>query len=219
MAENAVCAICTFAPEFNPDIKPEINEDNPGVSVGTKGMKTLLVASKARKIEKLSKFIKECDDIALKIDLHVVCRKRFTDLRKIDTEEKDNTEPPTKKTRSTSKPFVWRTDCFFCGFVCVDKHESVCNVSTLDLRSRILDACDDSAADRDLAEIRFRVQNCIDLVAVDAIYHTECMTRFFLTRKKVSLEEPLDQKRPLGYNSSFIADEERTAGRPERDRL
>ena len=133
----------------------------------------------------------------------------------MNTDEKDNLQPPTKKTRSASKPFEWLSDCLFCGSVCDGKHESVCKVSTLELRKNILDVCHDHPAEADLADITFRVQNCIDLVAVDAVYHTECMTNFFLKHKKVNPEEPADEKRPLGYNSSFVSEERRTPGRPE----
>ena len=102
MEDEGVCPICKF------DINPN-DPENPGVTLGKKGIITLLNACQARKKETLSQFIKSRRDSSGKIVLHVICRKGFTDLRNVEDDK--NEQPPAKKTRSSSDAFVWAKDC------------------------------------------------------------------------------------------------------------
>ena len=157
-----------------------IDADNIGVKLGSKGITSLLKACKARKNESLYSLVNTRVAADAKILLHVICRKTFTDLRSVA----DDQPPPTKKTRSSIEPFIWDRDCFFCGKICDKKHDNdIKTVETISLKSHVLNVCNEYPEDDELAGIKHRVMNCSDLVAKDAIYHGQCMTKFYLKRE------------------------------------
>ena len=182
MEENPLCVICAG----------EIDADNIGVSSGRKGIQTLLESCQARgedgvfvvqgkilSVKLIRARISESD----KVVVHVGCRKRFTDLRNVTTE--DEHAPPAKKTRSSMEAFQWKRDCFFCGTICDTKHDNdVKTVETISLRNNVLDVlidvCNEYPEDD---EIKHRVLNCSDLVAKNAIYHGICMANFYKKRR------------------------------------
>ena len=67
MGENSICTIC----------RVEINQDNPGVLVGNKGIESLLNACLARNPRDLHKLIKTQKDVdpQFKVPVHVICRQ------------------------------------------------------------------------------------------------------------------------------------------------
>ena len=143
-----------------------IDAENVGVSLGTKGIASLLKACEARDREDLLSLVNTGVAVSAKVILHVICRKRFTDLRSLTDDE----PPPAKKTRSSLDPFIWDRDCFFCGDICDKKHDKdIKTVETISLRSHVLDVCNECPEDGKLSNIKHRVLNCSDLVAKDAL--------------------------------------------------
>ena len=67
------------------------------------------------------------------ISVHKSCRKRFIDLRKIQSVS-DEKEPPTKRTRASAVYSWWQTNCFICGVICDPKHDETRQASTISLK-------------------------------------------------------------------------------------
>ena len=111
MAEssNAACKICSGVFEKN----------NPEVKVGKKGLTTLLNAIKARREKDMEDYFKTKLDEGNAV-VHMECRKRYIDLRKIET----TAQPEVKRSRSSVGKFDWREDCLFCGEQCVTQSSS-----------------------------------------------------------------------------------------------
>ena len=86
----------------------------------------------------------------------------------------------SKTLRSCESPFDFRKDCLFCGDeasmnvkLCSKRRTSVTNVETIEFRENILKRATERN-DEFGQTVSTRVQSCIDLIAVEAIYHREC---------------------------------------------
>ena len=78
--------------------------------------------------------------------------------------------------------FNWKECCFICGNkVSLDNRhcgrEAVIQARTLTLKQRMLKICEERNDDW-ATEVKCRLNCCIDLVASDAIYHSECYQLF-----------------------------------------
>ena len=189
------CVICSFEPDFGPEIGPLKNSNNPCQSVGPTGIRTLINSCQIRRKDKLLKHLKAENEIKV----HNSCRKRFNDLRKIE-EKKEEKEPLKKRTRTSSEQFVWNSNCFLCGAYCDRKHEQIHTVETVSLKEKVLAVCQKFPEDEGVSKIMYRLSNCFDLVAIKAIYHHHCLSNLFKRsgdekKKQVSS----DEKRPMGY--------------------
>ena len=198
-----LCAICN----------DHIAATDEFVNVGAKGIRTLVNACEVKKNEKLVSFFKSHRDSSCKIPLHVGCRKRLVDLRNIQHDEKE-WSPPSKKTRSSTDTFDWKSHCFICGTLCDFKHDArnhISRVETLSLRDNVLKVCNENS-DK-LSELSHRVQSCFDLVAAKAVYHSNCLVKLFaspsLQRNEARDERPAEEK--MSDEKSGIS----KPGRPE----
>lgn len=63
-------------------------------------------------------------------------------------------------------------------------------VTTLPLRDKVLEQCD-KRGDTWASEVQTRLYGCIDLVAVETVYHSKCFCRFMLNKE---LEQALESK-------------------------
>ena len=186
-----VCSICNSA----------FGETNPATTVGWKGLQSLLKASKAKQENELHAYF-EAKVKEGNLLLHGECRKRYVDLRNVNNQ----LQPEKKRSRSSVSKFDWKTDCLFCGEECVKVSSSknpgrsdYCRVEILKdcqgqkLKDKILEVTKNST-DPKFSLVHHRVLNCIDLVAVEAIYHKKCYDTFPFNQSNV--EEPKKRGRP-----------------------
>ena len=180
------CVIC------NEELLP-----NDEVSkITTKGLKTLISSSLARNDGLVGKF----ESITLPLSLHTNCRKEYTRSSSIKSyqskRDSSSATPAESKTlRSAESQFDFKRDCLFCGEeadVSVKlpiKRRSLTEVETTEFRKSILER----AAERNDKwgdSVASRVQNTIDLIAVEARYHHECRTQFYLAKSRDESKRP-----------------------------
>lgn len=149
-----------------------------------KGLNTLLQCNLQRGDVTLSQYLETGPDC---VRVHVACERDYTNPKRMSSLAADASqlrqESPAKKLRSACS-FNWKADCFFCGTPAVvgsrhpDRADHVV-VCTLPLRSRILEICD-KHNDHWSAQVRSRLENCIDLVSVEAVYHQSLRHEVFL---------------------------------------
>lgn len=193
------CALCTNA----------IEETSLGVVLGDKGISSVINASHVRGDTK-GAIIEKIQSSGQLVNVHKECRKRYTDLRNVNSSE-DEKPPPVKKTRSSFESFEWEKCCLFCGSQCETHKErkQVCLVQTISFARNILDVCRIKPSDEPLlSAIAHRVQNCIDLVAVKARYHKTCSAKFFKIKHSAKVHS--DEKAPC-----LIEEEEKKPGKPK----
>ena len=80
--------------------------------------------------------------------------------------------------------------------------EHVKTVTTLPLRSKVLEQCD-KRGDLWASEVRTHLHGCIDLVAAEAVYHSKCFSRFMLNKESQQVSAGNDNKvqgRPEDHN-------------------
>ena len=177
----------------------EFTQEDPAVLVGRKGIESLISASQQRDDKKLYAYLTErlSSEPVGKVVVHKDHRKKFTDFRKLKKQQDDAT-PPVKKLRSTVHKFEWKTDCLFCGTSAVQgthqDRKKVFQWRTLHLKERILQQCD-VRKDEWGEEVKHHVINFIDLVQVEAVYHEDCKTRFFLHKESTFLSPPKQKGR------------------------
>jgi len=125
------------------------------------------------------------------VRVHNSCRKSYTSKRRFEQEQRssaaeclDSTDCPPKTLRSSvAVPFEWKTHCMLCGMLLkVDtKHperSSVSDVETFEIRKTITDCCE-QRNDEWALQVLGRLQNCCDLIAVEARYHQSCLPAFY----------------------------------------
>ncbi|MCP3852917.1 MAG: hypothetical protein GY694_22215, partial [Gammaproteobacteria bacterium] len=113
------------------------------------------------------------------VNVHIACRKRYTDTR--DIEKKEGADPPInlkKRTRNTESSFKNKTDCFFCGVTITPDSSDYSEVKTHTFADSIktfcLTRCDDWAT-----AVKGRMEYyCGDLYAAGCIYHHACDINF-----------------------------------------
>ena len=93
------------------------------------------------------------------------------------------TSSVTKKlTRSEYVGFIWKLNCYLsAGEAKIDTRpvgrEKIIAARTLQIRNSILIQCD-NRNDQWSKDFKGRLQDCIDFVAAEAVYHKKCYTRF-----------------------------------------
>ena len=124
--------------------------------------------------------------------VHKKCRRNQTDSKRLrlsylsDNSEKEEKAP--KKLRSHTSDFEWKRDCFICGEIAnYDKKHPERNaftgfihkITTIPFRQRIIQACGKRTYSW-AEEVKIRLHDCLDLIAVEAIYHHTCELKFRL---------------------------------------
>ena len=108
--------------------------------------------------------------------------------------------------RSSQLNFDWKQKCLFCcQYANDDKHRSrsdVRSVETIPFRYKPLQVCNERS-DSWSNEVRIRLNDCIDLVAAEAIYHKACHRKFTLNKKR-SIENIKSPGRPESHDKSDI---------------
>ena len=184
-----ICCICSKG----------VDNKDKGVNVLRKGLRTLLEASLARNYQNLEEIFRESLTKG-GMYVHKACRKRYVDLRSVEKLQ----EPQAKRSRASTRNFEWKTDCLFCGDnVGVQSSKknpsrhTFSHVETVEFRDIVLEKISDNE-DTFLSQVRHRLLSCIDLVSVQAVYHTRCLTNFSLnsqtdSNKRKSRGRPADQ--------------------------
>ena len=154
------------------------------------------------------------------VRIHRGCQKRIGRLmskRKSDNDVKYGYMPSPKKTRAQGS-FTWPEDCFYCGAAAqqdrknINRRSSVVRrVQSLAFKQNVLSVCD-AADDSWSNEVRLRVINCHDFVAVKARYHLQCHDKF-----NVSVLNQSSSSSSNSNNQSLLTeslDISKNAGRP-----
>ena len=191
-----------IASSFSCVICKERFNDKP-TAVSDKGINTLIRFSEKRGFPELSAQLTECKT---PVYVHKECRRDFTNPRRSSSCSNYATEselPPAKKLRSSVSPFDWKRNCVLCGnFAKFDprhpERDKVHHVRTLPMRNKLIECCD-KREDTWASEVKNRLCGCIDLVAAEAIYHTNCYSRFLLNKEQNAtttnvLGRPQDKK-------------------------
>ena len=167
--------------------------------VQEKGFNKLVEISVIKEEEELLTELKRLKEEGSNIFVHHDCRRQFTDLRK---KPKEDSEPQTKRMRSSTdfSPFDWKTCCFLCGKAAKSKKgEQLHQVSTIPIHQILIERAKERDDDWG-REVLHRLQSCIDLVAAEAIYHSDCSTKF---RLKTSDNKPKGRPRNVEMTESF----------------
>lgn len=162
------------------------------IKVSQKGLMTLISYSEKRGKTDLCNYLTKCMKTTpeRKVLVHTKCRRDFTDAKRVIRKDPSPgpSKPPTKKLQSDSLPFNWKDDCMLCGrSASIDsrhpERSQVCPVRTLPIRMTLLEQCV-KRSDTWAFEVQGRLKDCIDLVAVEAVYHTNCLSRFMLQKEE-----------------------------------
>lgn len=198
-----VCVICRKS--FEDSVS------NDEVRVSAKGLRTLISFCEISPDTDLLNYL--ITD-PTEVNVHEKCRKRFTDKRKTEKSQPNSrsVSPELKKCkslRSFSDGFDWKRDCFLCGKFLDDddRHpvsRSTCRqVRTLGIRDRLLDLCN-MRSDKWSTDVQSRLQMCSDLVAVEAVYHSNCHVKFVQRRELPSQADVLCGRPEDGDKSSVF---------------
>ena len=120
--------------------------------------------------------------------VHEHCRKWFNNRKRIaSTVNQDNSNKTIRvETRSESKSFEWCLHCFICGNDLDKKNKYVHHVKNVGVKDTVLKDCElrlcIKSDDIWAIDVKSRLVNCIDLVAVEAVYHHKCRTDFSLAK-------------------------------------
>ena len=182
------CVICL-------DISRDCDEKH--IEITAEGLETLTRYSKLRGNDKLYSYLCNCKDKGGKVLVHQRCRRNFTDSKRKILEDVHGVDLYSKKVnlRSQQTSFDWKSNCFLCGrHAIVDtRHPDRNDVqivatilsTTVDIstkkrttfREKILNICM-LRSDFWASQVESRLQNCIDLVAEEAVYHKSCYCKF-----------------------------------------
>ena len=108
--------------------------------------------------------------------------------------------PKKQKLRSASGEFNWKENCFFCESPVIfddrhpDRNKDSRVVRTIPLRDDMLSKCR-NRLDSWAKQVKGRLENCIDLVAAEAIYHKSCHAQFCSSK---NLTSPSEKRKSLG---------------------
>lgn len=162
--------------------------DEPTVTLTKKGSKTVNTCSEDRR----SSIRTEEGDV-----VHVQCRKRFTDPRKVAVEKEYHAklEGPPRVLRSESGRFDYETHCLFCGQPAkYDGKKRGYGVTSIEsktsFQASITKACEDRN-DKWGNEVAARIAFAHDVRAADAVYHEACSVSF-RTGRQIPRRHSLD---------------------------
>lgn len=174
-----------------------------GVTVGKKGLLTLINASKDREDEKW----KVLEQTADKIIVHGTCRNKYThptELKKLKSQlDEVNREPESsRKLRNLNlNLFNFKTHCLFCSEIVDTKHDrksNIRNVATLEIRDVILKFCK-KRNDKWGESVFQRICNELDLVASESRYHSNCYSKFMSDNPK-NIGRPINSELLMAFN-------------------
>ena len=150
------------------------------VQMTQKGVASVIDSCVARAMHDLEVHLKEGAGPFL---IHSKCRKRFTDLRSVQS-ACSNDDVPVKRLRSSLDQFDWKHMCFFCQLPADFERDksAVRQARTLELRQAVLSHCS-LRGDEWALDVQGRLEDCVDLVHPEAVYHSYCHTRFFQVSK------------------------------------
>ena len=177
-SDPRVCLIC------HDNLDSKSDEYN---KIGRKGLTSLVRFSNLHGDERLSKKLKELQKIDGPSDIyvHIKCRRDYTNQKRLRRND-GNEELNISQRRSGSVAFDWKSCCLFCGEVAVVDTKNpnrtiIHRCETLTMKETILARCNERA-DNWGNDVHYRLQDCIDLVANEAVYHLNCYRIFFLHR-------------------------------------
>lgn len=180
-------------------------------TVTKKGLNTLVQSSKERNDGKVVFF-----EAQSHLKLHVKCRKEYTRqdsinkylrLQESDTSKVKGCDASPVKNKLRSKDLLdVREKCLFCLHEISeatfkeerkkpkDKRHKISKVTTITSRDTIIKAAQERNDEWGNA-VKKRVENVIDLVAADAVYHQKCFTTFLQSsaQSKKRPGRPLDE--------------------------
>ena len=178
------CVICL-------DISRDCDEKY--IEVTAKGLETLTRYSKLLGNDKLYSYVCNCKDNRSKVLVHQRCRRNCIYSKRKILEDVYGGDLSSKKVklRSQETSFDWKSNCYLCGRDAIvdtrhpDRNDVqiVVRISstTVDtstkkrttFREKILNICT-RRLDFWASQVESRLQNCIDLVAEEAVYHKSC---------------------------------------------
>lgn len=202
--DSNVCAICHIELDLT-------HGGGTWVTLSGKGLQTLLHFSELKGDSALQSFLAGNPQL---VNVHVDCRKNYTNKRRYEqerkkiAESKDITVPPAKQLRSAVGTFNWKTDCFFCGEpVVIDtRHPDRCDGSyarCIETHGTLVAKCQERN-DQWAMTVLSRLNMCNDLVHPDSVYHRSCMRRFTTLRSDIPCESvELGRKKDESKMKSF----------------
>ena len=169
-----------------------MSDNSKKVNLTEKCMTTMLHCSKLRKRHNLEMVIDSLLKNKQRAPVHNECRRIFTVMKRINSflvKEEHSAEGKRKKAnerRSWHNLFNWKSQCFLCGSNAIidSGHPSnfqVHRVSTLPFRQKVIDICE-VRNDNWETQVRLKLAECIDLVAVEARNHKICYFKFKMGR-------------------------------------
>ena len=126
------------------------------------------------------------------IQFHNVCRKNYTNKRRLS-----QAKPATQISSRT------KYHCFICSEQCISKkrkrgHWQI--VGTVAMRENMLEKCkqriEADATDQWAVDALARVEDCVDFVAAESRYHSNCLLRFNQNKASEKIDEPKSGRKP-----------------------
>ena len=135
--------------------------------------------------------------------MHKNCRRDYT-RRSNSSAEHDIPSP--KKLRSSLPSFNWKRDCILCDKLALldtrhPERSQVHKITTLLFKGRLLECCHRRSDSWEL-EVERRLHGCIDLVFIEAVYHSSCYSRFILSKQIDKSSSDKGQGRPQSKEMS-----------------
>lgn len=182
--DKTVCAIC------NNDKSEEI------VTVTARGLPAIINASKQRGDDKWHRF-----ERTHPLLVHKHCRKIYTHPTELSKFSNDAGATTSKLLRSVvSRNFDFKNQCFFCEEVVnikdhkkYSKSKDYRQVATIQIKKTVIQRCQERN-DTWSIQVFNRINNEIDLVASEAVYHTKCHTLFMREEPKGNRGRPADSR-------------------------
>ena len=142
------------------------------------GLETLKRACNEKGEQGIHKVLVNHETSGFKPDVfvHKNCRRNF--IRASAALSVDGV--PVKRLRSSEVDFDWKKCCFLCDKPVIWKNilrEKIRQVQTLPIKKNLIDIArsrNDDCGDK----VLLRLDGCVDLVAVEALYHAKCLSAF-----------------------------------------
>ena len=179
------------------------SDDDKSTSV-TKGLENLIKWSNTRKDIVLENHLSSQKKKSPqgKVLVHSNCRREYVDPRRpIKVKRSAPSEPPStpkrQKLRSSQPTFRWKEHCFYCDSKVIfdDKHPNRYPNSrrvggkpeSVNMIHQVRNRCDERNEEF-ASVVKKRLSVINDLVAVEAVYHSPCQSRFFSSDRTLTSE-------------------------------